>query len=300
MTRAVTTHPVQHSTQEPILYLAFELGHAFWKLGFSTGRARRPRERTIEAGDLDALEAEITLARQKLHLPAETRGVSCYEAGRDGFWLHRFLDSIGVRNSVVDSASLEVNRRARRIKTDRLDLGGLLRLLIRFTEGEREVWSVVHVPSPEAEDARHLHRELRVLKRDRGRVTSRIRSLLVTQGLRVPVSRGFEARLDQARLWDERPRSLDGDRDRLGLAPLSTAERALDLVQEALREGRRSHAPHRDRRPGPTSPGRALAIPRNRCSARGCADEGLTPGRRPHRTQGESARIGPRVRRSNR
>lgn len=205
MTRAVTTHRIQDSTREAILYLSLELGKARWKLGFSTGRAKRPRERMIEGGDVEALEREIGLALQKFRLPPETQVISCYEAGRDGFWLHRFLEAIGVTNYVVDSSSLEVKRRARRMKTDRMDMGGLLRLLIRFVDGEREVWSVVNVPSPEAEDARHVHRELLALKRDRGRVTTRIRSLLATQGLSVEVSQGFETRLDQVRLWDELP-----------------------------------------------------------------------------------------------
>jgi len=84
---------------------------------------------------------------------------SCYEAGRDGFWLHRYLVSCGIKNVVVDSASIEVNRRYRRAKTDRIDAGKLLQMLIRDISGERKVWSVVRVPSIEQEDARRTNRE---------------------------------------------------------------------------------------------------------------------------------------------
>jgi transposase len=104
---------------------------------------------------------------------------------------------------VVDSSSIEVKRRRRKRKTDRLDLEKLLRLLIRYWGGEKKVWSVVRVPSPEAEDARHVHRELMTLKRDRTRVTNRIRAALATQGvLDIELSAGFETWLEELRLWD--------------------------------------------------------------------------------------------------
>lgn len=206
MATAKTTREAQDSALEATpLYLAFELGRAHWKLGFSTGMAQRPRERTVPAGDLDAVEAEIERARRRFGLPESAPVTSCYEAGRDGFWLHRFLEAVGHRSHVVDSSSIEVNRRARRAKTDSLDLGGLLRLLMRYEAGERKVWSVVRVPSPEAEDARHLHRDLMTLKRDRTRVTNRVKGLLATQGLAIPIHADFPARLDAAVLWDGLP-----------------------------------------------------------------------------------------------
>jgi transposase len=86
-------------------------------------------------------------------------GVSCYEAGRDGFWLHRYLQGGGIDNVVVDSASLEVDRRLRRAQTDRIDAGKLLKMLIRYHGGEKQLWRVVRVPSQEDEGARHLHRD---------------------------------------------------------------------------------------------------------------------------------------------
>ena len=95
------------------------------------------------------------MAKRRLGLPVAAPVRSCYEAGRDGFWVHRVLVSEGVANVVVDSASIEVNRRQRRAKTDRLDADALLRRLIRYWLGEREPWKVVHVPTIEVEDARH-------------------------------------------------------------------------------------------------------------------------------------------------
>jgi transposase len=110
---------------------------------------------------------------------------SCYEAGRDGFWLHRWLLEQGIDNIVVDSASIEVNRRARRAKTDRLDGGKLLTMLMRYLGGERRVWSVVRVPTPQEEDARRAHRELEQLRQERAAHTNRIGSLLVLHNQRV-------------------------------------------------------------------------------------------------------------------
>ena len=110
---------------------------------------------------------------------------SCYEAGRDGFWLHRWLLEQGIENIVVDSASIEVNRRARRVKTDRLDGDKLLAMLIRYHAGERRVWSVLRVPTPAQEDARRVHRELKRLGHERTAHINRIRALLVLDNLRV-------------------------------------------------------------------------------------------------------------------
>jgi len=106
------------------LLLAFELGQRSWKLGFSAGIGQRPRVRQIPAGAVGVIEHEIVRAKMRLGLPLEAAVISCYEAGRDGFWLHRYLVAHGITNHVVDSSSIEVNRRARRAKTDRLDLGG--------------------------------------------------------------------------------------------------------------------------------------------------------------------------------
>jgi len=104
---------------------------------------------TIAAGDLVALGEVVAKAKARFGMPGGVSIVSCYEAGRDGFWLHRYLVHCGVATVVMDASSIEVNRRARRAKTDRVDVEQLLRLLIRYHHGEKRGWSVVHVPSLE-------------------------------------------------------------------------------------------------------------------------------------------------------
>jgi transposase len=198
------TTQAQYSTL-PTLYIACELSNKKWKLGFTIGLGQKPRERSVGAGDLLALEEEIRLAKKRFGLPANARVLSCYEAGRDGFWIHRYLLAQGIENLVVDAASIEVPRRARRAKTDRMDVGKLLTMLIRYDCGEKRAWSVVKVPSVEAEDKRHLHRELTTLKTDRTRHINRIKGLLVGQGVRLPVGGDFLDRLQDVRLWDGSP-----------------------------------------------------------------------------------------------
>ena len=196
------TREDEYSALAPVLHLAFELGNDFWKLGFTVGMGQRPRERNIAARDLDALEREIRLAKKRFGLPETAPVLSCYEAGRDGFWLHRYLVEHGVQNLVVDSSSIEVNRRQRRAKTDRMDVGKLLGQLIRYRSGEKKVWSVVRVPGPKDEDDRQLHRELSTLKKERTRGINRIKGLLASQGVRLAVKAGFPQRLESARTWD--------------------------------------------------------------------------------------------------
>lgn len=187
------------------LLLAFELSERTWKLGFTVGRGQRPRVRQIPAGALDRLADEIARAKSHWQLGPATAVLSCYEAGREGFWLHRYLVAQGVENVVVDSSSIEVSRRARRAKTDALDLAGLLTLLERHARGERRVWHVVRVPSLVDEDARHLHRCRETLQQERTRVINRLHGLLTTQGLRIPLRQDFLERLATAQLWDGTP-----------------------------------------------------------------------------------------------
>jgi transposase len=184
------------------LFLAFELGSTKWTLGFTTAPAERPRVRTIAAGDLAQLEREIVAAKLRVGVPLDAPVHACYEAGRDGFWLHRWCTAHGIANVVVESSSIEVNRRARRAKTDRLDVGRLLQLLLRWVGGETKVWSVVRVPSVEAEAARQLTREIATVKADRKRVRNRLQGLLAAQGVRVPLGGHFRERLADARTGD--------------------------------------------------------------------------------------------------
>ena len=187
------------------LYLSFELGEKDWTLGFTVGLGQEPRKRKIAARDLKALEQESTCAKQRFGLPDTAPVQSCYEAGRDGFWLHRYLTAHHIHNLVVDSSSIEVNRRAKHAKTDRIDVGKLVMMLVRYDLGEHQLWRVVHVPSVEAEDARHLHRELLALKRDQTRHINRIKGLLSGQGVSLTVGANFLNALYTVRLWDGTP-----------------------------------------------------------------------------------------------
>lgn len=198
-----TTRSTELIAATPLL-MALELGSTKWTIGFTTRSAEAPRIRSVKAGDMVALEKEMLLAKARLALPLDAPVASCYEAGRDGFWIHRWLEARAIQNVVVDSASIEVNRRARRAKTDRLDVVKLVAMLKRAQTGER-VWSVVRVPSPEAEADRQLTREIATVREDRKRARFRIQSLLATQGIRLQIGRAFLGHLAVALTGDGRP-----------------------------------------------------------------------------------------------
>jgi hypothetical protein len=155
------------------LHLAFELSWNQRKLAFTIGHGQAPRLRTVAARDLPALLKEIARAKRRFGLPDAAAVVSCYEAGRDGFWLHRWLTSQSITNVIVDSASIEVNRRKRRAKSDRLDAAKLVSMLLRYHGGETKVWSVVRVPGADDEDRRQLHRELIAARLDSRRAEAK-------------------------------------------------------------------------------------------------------------------------------
>jgi transposase len=202
----MTATRTQHSTKQTqgrVLYLAFELGWNEWKLAFATGPADNPRLRSIGGRNTEAVLQEIAKAKRRFGLAADAVVQSCYEAGRDGFWLHRFLESQRIVNQVVDSSSIEVKRRGRRRKTDRLDAGKLLSMLIRWYHGEEDVWSIVQVPSVADEDRRQLHRDLLELKAERTQHTNRIKGLLAGCGLAAPpVEARFPEVVAELRCWD--------------------------------------------------------------------------------------------------
>jgi transposase len=199
------TRNVQERPTEGTLFVAFELSEKTWKLGFTTGHGQKPRERTVPARQQERVLDEIAHAKRRMGLPASAAVVSCYEAGREGFWLHRYVQGHGITNHVVDSSSIEVNRRRRRAKSDGLDVRKLLSMLLRYAHGERQVWQVVKVPSVEAEDQRHLHRDLETLKQERASTMTRIEGLLSSQGLRVTSLTKLPEQLEALRLWDGSP-----------------------------------------------------------------------------------------------
>jgi transposase len=188
-----------------VLYLAFELSSNQWKMATTTARGQKARLVSVPARDTARVLREIGRAKVRFGLPSDTAVFSCYEAGPDGFWLDRFLHEFGVNNLVVDSSSIEVNRRMRRAKADSLDAVSLVGLLVRYCEGETKVWSAVTVPSPLDEDQRHVHRELNRLRRERTTHTNRIRGLLVAVGIKVPGKCLLAGDLDTFLQWNGEP-----------------------------------------------------------------------------------------------
>jgi transposase len=188
---------------ENTLFVSFELSEGRWTLSFTSGFGEQVLRRSVRSRDRKAVLCTIEAMKERLGLAPDARVASCYEAGRDGFWLHRFLEAQGVENLVVDSSSIEVSRRKRRAKTDRLDGESLLDLLLRHRAGSRKkVWSVVRVPTVKQEDRRHLHRELTSAKKDRTRVTNRMKGLLANHGLMLDLRKDVPAQLSALRQWD--------------------------------------------------------------------------------------------------
>lgn len=224
-----TTRERESIESRAVLYVALELSRKEWKLAFAMEAGQKPRLRTIAAGDISKLQEEIRRAQQKFGLE-DCRVVSCYEAGRDGFWLHRQLEALEIANIVVDAGSMEVSRRFRRAKTDKLDVQGLLSRLIRFRQGEKKVWSVVRVPTVEQEDGRQLSRELEALKQERTLHRNRLVGLLVSQGvMELKAATNFLEQLETVSLWDGTP-VPPGLRGRL-----EREFKRLELVQEQIR-----------------------------------------------------------------
>jgi transposase len=177
------------SVREPILFVAFELSKKEWKLAMTSGFGVAPWVKTVPSRDRQAVKQVLEQGRQRFGLPAGARVVSCYEAGRDGFWIHRALTQLGIENRVVDSASIEVNRRARRAKTDRLDALKLVRMLVRVWFGEQGVWREVRVPTVTQEAARHVSRERSALTQEETRLVNQMRGWLTTWGAILPARR---------------------------------------------------------------------------------------------------------------
>ena len=186
---------------EAILYMAMELSNSSWKLGFSNGK--RIRRKSIKARDRVRLMEEVQLAKQKLGLEQDAQVVACFEAGRDGHWIYRWLSAAGFRVLEVDSSSIETARGRKHVKTDRVDVEKLLDMLIRYCLGFRKAFRIVRVPSEEAEAGQRLHREDENLIKQRARVSNRLKGLLVTQGIMdVPLRGGFEDWLEKVQRWD--------------------------------------------------------------------------------------------------
>lgn len=162
----------------PTLYVAIELSRSSWLVAVLRCGAQRPSRHKLEAGDVDGLLALIDRTRG-----AATRVCSCYEAGYEGFWLHRRLIASGIESHIVDPSSLQVDRRARRKKTDAIDVESILRALVAWDRGERGLCAMVRAPDVAAEDARRTSRERERLVKEQTGHLNRIRGLLMTMGI---------------------------------------------------------------------------------------------------------------------
>src|SRR3954468_17137547 len=202
-------------TASATLFVALELSRATWRVALHAPLTNKVSQHRLDGGDADGLLALITRKRSQAEekLGRPVRVVCCFEAGYDGFWLHRWLCARSIENRVLDAASLLVNRRARRAKTDRLDAAGLFRTLMALERGETQVCRVVHRPTPQHEDARRRRAALRRsryrrrLVVERGQHANRIKALLMTQGIRdfEPTRRDWQERLDGVHTADGQP-----------------------------------------------------------------------------------------------
>lgn len=183
--RTVINPPATNHDETVRCLFAIELSKDSWLVAYSTPLSDKLSHYTLKPSDwkglLELIERLRNRVVRELQRPVEV--ISCYEAGYDGFWLHRVLQAHGVRSHVIDPASLQVNRRARRSKTDRIDAEQLLRSLMAYLRGEPKVWSVVQVPSVEEEDARRLHRERDELVAERIMHVNRIKGLCAIHGI---------------------------------------------------------------------------------------------------------------------
>src|SRR3954454_12512896 len=218
---------------ENIVHIAIELSFSSWLVAARLTGAKKSRLHRIEGGDTGALLALIAKLRSRAltQLGGAAEVACCFEAGRDGFWLHRLLTAHGVASYVLEPTSILVNRRARRAKTDRLDAQGMLRVLAAWLGGDRQVCSMVRVPTPDEEDAKRTHREREHLVQDKLRIENRIQALLFTQGIRArPSLRSWALDMAELRTGDGRalPPLLRTELNRL--------RRRLVLILELIRE----------------------------------------------------------------
>jgi transposase len=230
------------------LYISLELGWDKWLLACATQAAQKPRFRSVPPRNLDKLREEIAKAKKRFGLPDDAPVCTCFEAGRDGFWLHRALTSMGIVNVVVDSGAIEVKRRRKHVKTDPGDATKLLSLLCRYHGGERKVWSVVNVPTVEDEDRRQLHRGLKDVQGQQTECSNRIKGLLASQGLDAAVDAKFRVTLAALRDWAGQPVSA-GMQQRIlqEYAVWETLHRQVrDAANEQERQLREDKAPHLD------------------------------------------------------
>lgn len=202
----MTTLEINNIAKLDVLYIGIELSATKWLLSFRTSFTRC-RNKTVDAWNIEGVKAAISEMKKRFGLREEATVKSCYEAGQDGFSVHRQLEQIGIKNIVVDSASIETSRRRKRLKTDRVDGEKLSAMLLRYYSGDRDLWRVARIPTEQEEDLRRTHRELERLKKEATSHRNRIRMLLKTHGIRVKsicTRRDWLDQLKCLRTWDNK------------------------------------------------------------------------------------------------
>src|SRR3954447_795129 len=250
-----TDHPLPAPTtarpDNSILFAALELSRKSWLVATSAPGEEKVSKRTVSAGDGRALLELLAGLREKAErrIGKPVKVVVIQEAGLDGFWLHRLLEANGIESHVVDPASIAVDRRKRRRKTDALDVDALLRTRMAWARGEGRVCSMVRPPSPEDEDHRRLSREREALVKERIQHTNRIKGLLAAQGITdfEPLRPGHRARLDRLTTGDDRalpPRLTAEIRRQLArLEAVVTDLKAVEAERDALLAGDKPATP---------------------------------------------------------
>lgn len=245
--------------EDSALFVALELSKSVWLIAASAPGSEKISKYRVAAADVAALLA--LLARLKAQAERYCGGlvqvVSIHEAGLDGFWVHRMLEANGVESHVVDAASIAVDRRSRRVKTDRIDVERLLRTIMGWARGERRICSMVRPPNPADEDERRLTRERGTLVTERTRHVNRIKGLLATQGVFgfEPLHKNRRMHLEELRQWNGQPlpprlkTELVRELDRLELVMSQVA--ALEAERDRALQARRTAAMNPTKAPSP-------------------------------------------------
>jgi transposase len=230
------------------IFASLELSRSMWLItSLSPGGGEKMSKHSVPGGDITGLLMRLAQLREK------ARGrtgksfpiIVIQEAGLDGFWIHRVLESEGIESHIVDAASIAVSRRRRRAKTDRIDGEALVRALLAYKRGEPRVCAMVRVPTPEEEDRRRVSRERKTLTAERVEHVNRIKGLLFSQRVEYePLHRNRRQRLEELRTGDGRPlpehlkRQIRRELDRLELLlqQVKAVEAERDAMLAAARE----------------------------------------------------------------
>lgn len=224
------------------IFISLELSRATWLItSLSPGNREKMSKHSVRGGDAAALLQRFSELRERAEQRTGRRVpiVVIQEAGLDGFWIHRMLETEGIESHIVDAASIAVSRRRRRAKTDRIDGEALVRTLLAYKRGEPRVCAMVRVPTPEEEDRRRISRERKTLTAERVAHVNRIKGLLFTQGIEYePLHRNRRVALDALRTRDGRPlpdhlkRQISRELDRLEL--LLEQIKAIEAERDAI------------------------------------------------------------------